>query len=78
MNLKVYVACHKKVDLKIPNCYELVQVGSSINQPLGYTRDDAGENISTRNPNYCELTLLYWMWKNRPSQAWYRCRCCSR
>ena len=32
--------------------------------PEGWGRDDQGDNISNKNPNYCELTALYWAWRH--------------
>lgn len=41
-----------------------LHVGKKGKVDLGYLGDDTGENISEKNPNYCELTGQYWMWKN--------------
>ncbi len=43
-----------------------VQAGAAISPRILGTdfRDDAGENISCRNPHYDELTVTYWAWKN--------------
>ena len=64
-NIKLIIATHK--EFQMPQNKELylpIQVGSEGKDDLGYQRDNTGENISLLNPYYCELTGLYWAWKN--------------
>ena len=63
-DIKIIVAAHKKYPMPKDSMYLPVQVGAAGKDDIGYTRDDSGDNISTKNPNYCELTGLYWAWKN--------------
>ena len=46
--------------------YLPLHVGKDLHESLdlGYTGDNTGDNISNRNESFCELTGLYWMWKN--------------
>ncbi|MGN0983387.1 MAG: DUF4422 domain-containing protein [Gemmiger sp.] len=62
--ITIIVATHKAYLMPDMPMYLPVQVGSAISKPLPYTRDDSGYNISEKNPTFCELTGLYWGWKN--------------
>ena len=44
--------------------YLPLHVGREGKADLGYLGDNTGDNISSKNANYCELTGLYWAWKN--------------
>ena len=64
-DIKVIVATHKKYNMPKDEMYIPVCVGSSLKkEDLGYQKDSEGDNISVKNPYYCELTGLYWAWKN--------------
>lgn len=63
-NVKIIVATHKKYQMPEDNMYLPVHVGAEGKTSLGYQQDNEGENISTKNPYFCELTGLYWAWKN--------------
>lgn len=64
MDIKILVAAHKKYWMPDDSVYLPIHVGREGKQDIGYTGDNTGDNISAKNPNYCELTGLYWAWKN--------------
>lgn len=70
----VVVAAHKPYPMPEDPMYLPLHVGAEgktdgTGAPLdlGYARDDTGsDHISGLNAGFCELTGLYWAWKNRP------------
>ena len=69
MEIKVIIAAHKQYPMPENDCYLPVQVGRALHPDAGYTPDSTGDNISEKNPYYCELTGLYWAWKNLPADV---------
>jgi hypothetical protein len=64
MKIKIIVAAHKPYQMPKDDIYLPLHVGHAGKPDIGFQGDDTGENISTKNANYCELTGLYWAWKN--------------
>lgn len=64
LDIKVLVVTHKEYWMPSDPMYKPIWVGNKDNVPEGFLQDDAGENIAEKNPYYCELTALYWAWKN--------------
>ena len=67
MKTTIYTVTHKPVDLTplaLDPCYQLIRVGDYGREESLLLSDRTGENIAEKNPNYCELTALYWIWKN--------------
>ena len=64
--VRIFVSTHKDVTLFDSNILQPVQVGSlAAHHRFAWAlHDDQGENISSLNPMYCELTTQYWAWKN--------------
>lgn len=62
---KILVCCHKPDQFKNNEVYMPIHVGKANSKyELGIQGDDTGDNISKENPHFCELTGLYWAWKN--------------
>lgn len=66
MNVKILVCCHKKDVMATQEPYMPIHVGKALHPELdlGIQGDDTGDNISEKNGSYCELTGMYWAWKN--------------
>ncbi|QPK94470.1 DUF4422 domain-containing protein [Actinomyces sp. zg-332] len=66
-SIKIFVSSHKLSEYIENDIFAPVQVGAGIkgrNRIPNFLQDDNGENISEKNPRFCELTAQYWAWKN--------------
>ena len=64
MKVTVLVAAHKPYAMPQDPLYLPLHVGAEGKEPIGFAGDNTGDNISEKNPTFCELTGLYWAWKN--------------
>ena len=63
--LKCIIATHKTYEFPKVDYYVPIHVGKARNNnELGIQGDNEGDNISLKNGSFCELTALYWAWKN--------------
>ena len=65
-NIRILIATHKPYAMPRSGIYLPIQVGKkqAKSQISNFIGDDTGDNISAKNPVFCELTALYWAWKN--------------
>lgn len=78
-SVTIIVTTHKPYRMPGDSMYLPLYVGAALAKPAdpsspddprsyrpdpGYVQDNLGENISTRNPQFCELTGLFWAWKH--------------
>ncbi len=72
-DIRVYmVRCHTdrelQADLSGYSWETTIQAGAALTeQQISEVQDNQGKHISYKNKQYCELTALYWIWKNNHS-----------
>ena len=63
--ISIFICAHKEVPLPQHPYFLPIQAGAILHEKIpGYQPDCEGENISDKNPHFCELTCHYWAWKN--------------
>lgn len=71
--VRMFMCCHREFSI-VPPLWKPLQCGSALNAPIpGAMRDDAGDNISVKNREYCELTAHYFAWKNITAEHYGFC-----
>lgn len=64
MAIQIYVMTHKPFLPPDDPMYLPLHVGRANAASLGFPGDDTGDSISSENAFFCELTGMYWLWKN--------------
>lgn len=64
MSVKMFTMTHKEFPKPLDPVYIPLHVGRILSKDLGYMGDHTGDQISYKNSSFCELTGMYWIWKN--------------
>lgn len=73
-DIVVYQATHKQVCKEEKNYIVSIQTGAALTKErIARLTDNTGVHISDKNRTYCELTALYWGWKNGNHKIWGLC-----
>ena len=68
IRIRLFVATHKPGTMCNDDIYTPIHVGRAISpftkELCDIIGDDTDDNISSKNPCYCEMTAHYWIWKN--------------
>ena len=64
MSVNLFVMTHKPFTPPKDPIYIPLHVGRCNSKDLGFLGDDTNDSISSLNPYFCELTGMYWIWKN--------------
>ena len=74
-HIKIFVSAHKPSTFPDGASIIPIQVGAQNAGTLfeDTLHDNEGDNISTQNPMYCELTAQYWAWKNADADYYGFC-----
>ncbi len=79
VGIRIVIAMHKAYSVPSDPVYLPMHVGAILGVPvqreiitdshrvMSWIGDDTGDNISFLNPHFCELTGMYWAWRNLDS-----------
>lgn len=63
-DIVIGIAAHKPYQMPEDAMYMPLHVGREGKSDIGYVGDNTGDHISEKNPSFCELTGVYFLWKN--------------
>jgi len=68
-DIRIYIAMHIPSHAPQDDLYIPLQVGAANHDRFCPITDADGDSISQKNSSFCELTGLYWIWKNVKADA---------